>query len=249
MANRKMLRKPAARKQDSTAKARPKRNLPAEERRRLLLDAAMDLFSERGLGITVQALADRVHVTQPLVHRYFPTKADLIAAIRDRIQNAHWDPIWRQVLTERCRPLEERLRDFYGRYLPHIYRDSWYRSFWYAALADPTFAQAYLDRVRRELLTAIIDEVRFRFGYPAVAVVPVFEREMELVWGMHSTMVFMGIRRYVYHTPVSDDIDTTVKDQVHAYLLAAPTVLAELMPAAAPDKIQPRVRQPRAVVG
>jgi AcrR family transcriptional regulator len=241
MANRKTLRKPAAKEQSSTPETRPKRNLPADERRRLLLDAAMDLFSERGLGITVQALADRVHVTQPLVHRYFPAKADLIAAIRDRIHNAHWDPIWRQILTNRCRPLEERLRDFYGRYLPHIYRSSWYRGFWYAALADPTFAQVYLDHVTRELLTSIIDEVRARFGYPSVAVVPVFAREIELVWGMHSTMVFVGIRRYVYKIRVSDDVDTTVNDQMRAYLLVAPSVMAELMPASAKSKVQARV--------
>lgn len=209
---------------------RTKRNLPADERRRTLLDAAVELFAERGMGITVQALADRVNVTQPLVHRYFPAKTDLIAAIRDRIQNAHWDPAWREVIADRGRPLEQRLTDFYGRYLPHIYHDSWYRGFWYAALADPAFAQTYLDHVHRDLLVAIVGEVRHRLGYPPVDAVAPFEREVELVWGMHSTMVFMGIRRYVYHTPVSDDVDTTVTDQIHAYLLGAPRVLAELMP-------------------
>jgi AcrR family transcriptional regulator len=209
---------------------RPKRNLPADERRRVLLDAATQLFSERGFGITMQALADRVHVTQPLVHRYFPTKADLIAAIRDRIHNAHWDPAWREVLADRSRPLEARLADFYRRYLPHIYRDSWYRSFWYAALADPSFGEVYLGRVTRDLLTTMIDEVRDTFSYHSVKCIPPFEREIELVWGMHSTMVFVGIRRYVYHIQVSDDIDTTVRDQISAYLLVAPSVLRELMP-------------------
>ena len=222
---------------------RVKRNLPADERRRLLLDAAMEIFSQKGLGITVQALADSAHVTQPLIHRYFPTKADLIAAIRDRIQNAHWDPTLRDCLSDRTRPMEERLFDFYGRYLPHIYREPWYRGFWYAALADPTFAQAYLGKVTRELHTTIGDEARFRFGYPSISEVPVFEREIELVWGMHSTMVFVGIRRYVYHTPVSEDLDTTVRDQVHAYLMAAPRVLKELMPAATEGKAPVRLRR------
>jgi AcrR family transcriptional regulator len=242
MANRKTLRKPVARTQGSSPKDRPKRNLPADERRRLLLDAAIEIFSERGLGITVQALADRVHVTQPLVHRYFPTKADLFAAIRDRIQNAHWDPTWKTTLTERCRPLEERLRDFYSRYLPHIYRDTWYRGFWYAALNDPTFAQTYIQHVTRELLTSIVDEVRFRFGYPSVESVPVFEREIELVWGMHSTMIFAGIRRYVYKLKVSDDVETTVRDQTHAYLMVAPLVLEELMSDRVERKPKVRIR-------
>ncbi len=209
---------------------RPKRNLPADERRRSMLDAAVELFAEKGMGITVQSLADRVQVTQPLVHRYFPAKADLIAAIRDRIQNAHWDPAWHEILTDRSRPLEDRLPDFYRRYLPHIYRASWYRGFWYAALADPAFAQTYLDHVHGELLVAIIGEVRHLLDYPLLGSIPPFEREVELVWGLHSTLIFLGIRRYVYRTPVSDDLDTTIRDQVLAYLLTAPRVLTELMP-------------------
>ena len=229
-------RRGAARKRLAPPDGQRKRNLPGPERRRVLLDAATELFSEKGLRITVQALADRVQVTQPLIHRYFPTKADLITAICDGIQNAHWDPVWQEILTDRSRPIAERIPDFYSRYLPHIYRDSWYRGFWYAALNDPTFAKTYLDRVTRVLLTAIIDEVRAQFGYSSVETIPPFEREIELVWGMHSTMVFVGIRRYVYHSAVSADVDATVRDQMHAYLLVAPMVLGELMPAAAERK-------------
>jgi AcrR family transcriptional regulator len=211
-------------------KTRRKRNLPAEERRRELLDAALELFSEKGMSITIQALADRVNVTQPLVHRYFPTRADLIAGIREKIQFAHWDPAWREVLTDRSRPLRERILDFYDRYLPHIYSARWYRGFWYAALTDPGFAQEFLARVHEELLLSIIGEARHTFGYPDLASRPATPREIELVWGMHSTNVFIGIRRYVYLTEVSPDVRTTVFDQMRAYLHVVPEVMEELMP-------------------
>ena len=197
-----------------------------------MLDAAVDIFSEKGMGITIQALADRVSVTQPLVHRYFRTRADLIAGIREKIQFAHWDPAWREVLTDRSHPLCERIPDFYARYLPHIYSARWYRSFWYAALSDPTFAQDFLARVHEELLLSIIGEARFTFGYPALECRSAEPREIELVWGMHSTTVFLGIRRYVYHTPVSPDLQTTVLDQMRAYLHTVPEVMEELMPSA-----------------
>ena len=148
------------------SRSRGKRNLPAEERRRELLDAALDIFSEKGMGITIQALADRVGVTQPLVHRYFRTRADLIAGIRGKIQFAHWDPGWRMLLKDRSRPLHERLPEFYAQYLPHIYSARWYRGFWFAALSDPSFAQEFLARVHEELLLSIIGEARHKFGYP-----------------------------------------------------------------------------------
>ncbi len=213
-------------------KSRRKRNLPAEERRRELLDAALDLFSEKGMSITIQALADRVSVTQPLVHRYFRTRSDLIAGIRAKIQFSHWDPTWRELLTDRGRPLQERILDFYSRYLPQIYSAKWCRGFWYAALSDPTVAQEFLARVREEILLSIIGEARFKYGFPDLECKPANPRELELVWGMHSTAVFMGIRRYVYNTEVSPDLQTTVSDQMRAYLHIVPQVMEELMPSA-----------------
>ncbi|MBL0372128.1 TetR/AcrR family transcriptional regulator [Rhizobium sp. KVB221] len=207
-----------------------RRNLPAEERRRELLNAALDLFSQKGQSITVQELADRVNVTQPLVHRYFPAKADLIAAIRDTLHNAHWDPQWQEILTEGNRDLGERIKAFYAAYLPHVYNDRWYRGFWYATLEDPSFAQAYVDHVHDELLVSIANEARRAFGFASIEDVPVFEREMELIWGLHSTVIFVGIRLYVYHTPVSNDLAAIIGDQVRAYLAVAPIVLSELMP-------------------
>ena len=107
-----------------------RRNLPAEERRRELPEAAIDLFSEKGMSITVQALADRVKVTQPL------------GSTRLRFSSARWNSSG----------------------------------------------------------------------------------------AMHSSVIFVGIRRYVYHTPVSDDLPMIVRDQMRAYLAVAPQVLSELMP-------------------
>ena len=62
-----------------------------------------------------------------------------------------------------------------------------------------------------ELLLSIIGEARFSFGFPDLECVPAAPRELELVWGMHSTHEFIGIRRYVYRTPVSPDQRTTVR--------------------------------------
>ena len=86
--------------------------------------------------------------------------------------------------------------------------------------------------MHEELLLSIIGEARFTFGYPALECRPPEQREIELVWGMHSTTVFLGIRRYVYHTSVSPDLQTTVLDQMRAYLHTVPEVMEELMPSA-----------------
>jgi AcrR family transcriptional regulator len=219
--------KQSGQKSEGTA---TRRNLPAQERKKALLDAALELFSEKGMGITVQELADRVNVTQPLVHRYFPAKTDLLAAIFDTLQNAHWDAGWTATLTDASLPMEDRIVAFYGSYLPHIFHDRWYRGFLFAALEDPVFAQFYLARINDALLLPIISGVRTQFGFPGFADVPFFDREVELVWGMHSTLVYVGIRRYVYHAEAAVDLEATVRDQMRAYLMIAPIVMAEVMP-------------------
>ena len=167
------------------------RHLPAAERAQEMLDAAIELFADKGPAITVQGLADRVNVTQPLVHRYFPTKADFIAAIRKTLQNAHWDPAWRAILVDRSRALDERIVNFYGQYLPHIYRRTWYRGFWFFSLIDPDLAQVYHQRLTKDVLLTIIDEARNTFGYPPLSTIGPHGRQIEL--GRHYSIGFSTI--------------------------------------------------------
>jgi AcrR family transcriptional regulator len=54
----------------------------AEVRRAAILDAALCLFSERGLrGTTTRALADAVGVSEPVLYEHFRSKHELYAAI------------------------------------------------------------------------------------------------------------------------------------------------------------------------
>lgn len=60
--------------------------MKAVDRRRLVLEAAMHEFGERGFAeVSTEAIADRAGVSQPYIFRLFGTKKDLIlAAIRER---------------------------------------------------------------------------------------------------------------------------------------------------------------------
>src|SRR5947209_18845764 len=58
-----------------------RRRADAERNRRHLLDAAQELFRERGLEVGVGEIAERAGVGRGTLFRNFPTKQDLIAAI------------------------------------------------------------------------------------------------------------------------------------------------------------------------
>lgn len=64
----------------------PRRRADAERNRRALIDAAIEVFGQRGLDATVSDIAQRAGVGQGTAFRHFPTKEHLIAAtVRDML--------------------------------------------------------------------------------------------------------------------------------------------------------------------
>ena len=64
----------------------PKPRLSSAERRTAIVDAAVDLFSQRGFrGTTTRELASAVGVTEPVLYQHFETKRDLYTAMIDRM--------------------------------------------------------------------------------------------------------------------------------------------------------------------
>jgi AcrR family transcriptional regulator len=66
---------------DGMADAVRRPRADAERNRRRLLDAAAELFGERGLDVGVAEIAQRAGIGRGTLFRNFPTKEDLIAAI------------------------------------------------------------------------------------------------------------------------------------------------------------------------
>ena len=62
----------------------PQHRMPAEDRRRQLLETAITLFSEKGFaGTTTREIAAAAGVTEAIIFRHFATKQDLYKAILD----------------------------------------------------------------------------------------------------------------------------------------------------------------------
>jgi len=61
-----------------------KLRLPAAERRKVILDAALSAFVEFGYhGALMDTIAERAEVTKPILYRHFSSKLDLLLAIID----------------------------------------------------------------------------------------------------------------------------------------------------------------------
>src|SRR5512136_2747341 len=59
-----------------------RQRLPGEERRRLIIDAATELFSKHGLkGTTTREVAKAVGISEATIFKHFATKEELYTAI------------------------------------------------------------------------------------------------------------------------------------------------------------------------
>ncbi|MGH3777592.1 MAG: TetR/AcrR family transcriptional regulator [Pseudonocardiaceae bacterium] len=92
MANRKVVPLVAG----ATARAGRARaaHLGPERRRPLILDAALEVYVERGYrGTSMQAVADAAGVTKPVVYECYPNKDELLLALLDREERRLLDAI------------------------------------------------------------------------------------------------------------------------------------------------------------
>src|ERR1700710_964868 len=69
--------------------------MSGEDRRRQLIEVAIDLFSKRGFsGTTTREIALAAGVTEAIIFRHFATKQDLYAAILDHTTSATGHENW-----------------------------------------------------------------------------------------------------------------------------------------------------------
>ena len=123
------------RKKTSPKRARPKqKRLSPDDRRKEFVAKATEFFSEEGFGGGTRDLARRLGVTQPLLYRYFPSKDDLIREVYRTVYLEPLDTGWEKLLTDRARPLRDRLLEFYRGYTDVLFSRKWIRIYLYSGL-------------------------------------------------------------------------------------------------------------------
>jgi len=192
------------------------RRLSPDDRRKEFVAKATEFFSDEGFGGGTRALARRLGVTQPLLYRYFPSKDDLIKEV---YRTVYLDPLetgWEKLLTDRTRPLRDRLQEFYRAYTDAIFTRKWLRIYLYSGLKGLDINRWYVGMVRDKILTRIIRECRHEVGL-AVQSKPT-AAELELAWVFHGGIFYYGVRKYIYESPVLEDKERIISDALDVFL-------------------------------
>jgi AcrR family transcriptional regulator len=176
----------------------------------MIVEAAVRWFAEVGFSGSTRDLARRIGVTQPLLYKYFATKADLVDAVFEKVYLERLDASWPPLLADRTRPLRDRLAEFYRAYTTAIFTYEWMRIFMFAGLAGERLNRRYLTHVREMLLAPVLAELRQEPGRGHV--------DMEDMFNLHGGIVYLGIRRFIYQLPPTDEIGAIIDRAVDRFL-------------------------------
>jgi AcrR family transcriptional regulator len=205
-----------ARVSDSPPASQRRVRLPPQVRERMILDAAITFFAEEGFKAQTRTLADRLGISQSLIYRYFGTKDALIERVYEKTFLSRWNPEWEAILADKKRPLRDRLTEFFRSYLIAVDDRNWIRVAMHSSLAGSDLTKRYIQGHVTKLLGKIAQELKAGDGARESAEASAME--LELVWHLHSTIIYYLIRKHIHGTPVSLNSDEIVATIVCNFL-------------------------------
>ena len=199
--------------------------LTREAREKLILDGAIRFFAEVGFGGRTRELARQLGMSQSLLFKYFPTKGDLIDRVYEEVYLSRWNPYWEVLLANSKIPLRQRLLKFYSEYARRIMDYYWIRIFLYAGLLGSEINKNYLDLLRTRIIYKICHAMRDEAGLRKLSDDELSERDLQLVWALQGSVLYLAIQRHVYRNLSDEGIDGVIEDRVDAFLKGALSVV------------------------
>jgi AcrR family transcriptional regulator len=227
------IRKNPATPVDASNDAAPvRRRMAPAQREQQLVEGAIRFFSKHGLNAQLRDLARELGITHTLLYHYFPTKQALLERVYKDIFEGRWRTEWETLLDDKTLCLPDKLTRFYVSYARVILEPEWVRVFVYSGLNDRFITDRYFALLREKLFPRIHRETLRYLGSRSRK--PANAREMERILGLHGSVFYMGMRRWVYG--LGADVENTdfgptdalyIEDRVKAYLASLPTQTLE----------------------
>ena len=145
----------------ATSDTRPRGNrLPRHERRRQLLDAALELFVARGYhAAAMDEIAERAGVSKPVLYQHFPGKLELYLALLDESVDTLVETV-RDALRSN-QDNKQRVAATFGAYFEYVGgQGQAYRLVFESDLGNEPAVRARLDRGQRECAAMVSQVVR-----------------------------------------------------------------------------------------
>jgi AcrR family transcriptional regulator len=194
-------------------KKKPERvRLLPDDRAQQILAGAILFFADRGFDGQTRELTSRLGISKGLLYRYFPGKDALIDRVYEEVFIGRWSAGWDEIIADRSTALLPRLKTFYVQYAARMLHNyEWVRIYLLSGLAGASINRRFGNFVAAHVFRPVLDELRYEFQLPDIQKIPVSEPEMELMWGLHGAIFYIGIRKWVYHVEIPKDAEGAVK--------------------------------------
>jgi AcrR family transcriptional regulator len=153
---------------DASSDARPRSSrLPRQERRRQLLDAALEVFVSQGYhAAAMEEIAERAGVSKPVLYQHFPGKLDLYLALLDQSVDELVETV-RQALRSTA-DNKQRVAATFSAYFEYVERAGQaFRLVFESDLGNEAAVRDRLERSQRECAELISPMVRDGAGLDA----------------------------------------------------------------------------------
>lgn len=206
-----------------------RRRMNTADRKRQILDRAIQFFAKHGIDGQLRNLTKELGVTHTLLYHYFPTKEALIKEVYKEVFESRWKPEWEDLLDDDNLSPEEKLNAFYLDYTNTVLTYDFVRILIFSGLSDHSISDRFFELLRSRLLPRLIRETR-KYCERSTRPKPT-HRELEFLMGLHGGIFYIGMRRWIYGQAIYDDSSPNaeqdiIRDRIRSYLLSAKTLFA-----------------------
>lgn len=190
----------------------------------MIVREATRFFARNGFNASTREFANEAGITQSLLYRYFKSKQELIGRVYDELTISKWNPVWEELIRDRGLPLEERLHQYYADYAKVVIRSDWIRIIIFAGLDENGRNERLFNLLKERIFLPIARESMHTFLSPFdhqqshVDQELDLDIEVELVWALHASIFYLGMRKWVYVTRMPADLERTVHVLVSSFL-------------------------------
>jgi len=206
-----------------------RRRMNTADRKRQILDRAIQFFAKHGIDGQLRNLTKELGVTHTLLYHYFPTKEALIQDVYKEVFESRWKPEWEELLDDKHLTPEEKFNAFYLDYTNTVLTYDFVRILIFSGLSDHSISDRFFELLRSRLLPRLIRETR-KYCDRSTRPKPT-HRELEFLMGLHGGIFYIGMRRWIYGQAIYDDSSPNaeqdiIRDRISSYLLSAKSLFA-----------------------
>ncbi len=198
----------------------PHHRMAAEDRRRQLIETAIDLFSKKGFaGTTTREIAAAAGVNEAIIFRHFATKQDLYKAILDYKCNAPDKTEWMDEINTRMEANDDEglFRTLIGKMIAFNREDPRFqRLMLHAALEGHEIAIIHHNQVKLPIGAKLVDYITRRQAAGALKACD----PNAALYALAGIPQFYALQKYIYQSsdiPLTDEqvVDSFVQILLH----------------------------------